>query len=85
MLTRAILDHIPPIFGKQTFADVVNQYPGGKSFRQIAEHLDKSARKIADSHLHLQIRSREVLPTPTQVNFGPALDVVLGEIVRILK
>jgi len=85
MLTRAILDHIPPIFGRQTFADVANQYRGGKSFHQIAEHLEKSARKIADLHLHLHIRSCEVLPTRTQVNFGPELDVVLGEVVRTLK
>lgn len=85
MLTRAILDHVPPIFGFRTFAEVANNYSGGKSFRQIAQHFDSSARSIADAHLHLPIRAREVLPTTTQVNHSQALDVLLGEVVRLLK
>jgi hypothetical protein len=49
------------------------------------EHLDKSLRKIADAHLHPQIRKKEILPNKTQVNFSNDLDVLLSEIVRILK
>jgi len=48
-------------------------------------HLDKSSRKIADAFLHTHIRNKEVLPNKTQVNFSRDLDVLLGEIVRILK
>lgn len=84
-LTRAIIDHVPPIFGLATFAQVASNYGGGKSFKESMRHLENSARKIADSHLHLQIRSKEVLPTPTQVDFSRELDVMLGEIVRILS
>lgn len=84
-LTRAILDHVPPIFGASTFSEVANSYSGGKSFRESMQHLANSARKIGDSHLHTQIRKREVLPTPTQVNFANDLDVLLAEIVRILS
>jgi len=47
-------------------------------------HLENSARRIADAHLHTQIRARETLPTATQVNFSNDLDVLLAEIVRIL-
>ena len=86
MLTRSIVDHVPPIFGYNDFSQVASNYGGsGRSFKDSMDHLDKSSRKIADAHLHVQIRAKEVLPTPTQVNFSNDLDVLLGEIVRILK
>jgi hypothetical protein len=84
-LTRALLDHVPPIFGAQNFSDVANQHPGhNRSFKASMRHLDGVARNIANAHLHQQIRSREVLPTATQVNFAQELDVLLAEIVRTL-
>jgi hypothetical protein len=49
------------------------------------QHLDNSSRSIADAHLHTQIRSKESLPTQTQVNFTNDVDVLLGEIIRIWK
>ena len=55
ILLRAILDHIPPIFSKASFKEVASGY-GGKSFKDTMQHLDNGARKIADSHLHVQIR-----------------------------
>ncbi len=85
MLTRAILDHVPPIFGLRAFAEVANNYAGAKSFKDAMAHLEGAARKIADAHLHLPIRASEALPNGTQVNFGPDLDVLLAEIVRLLK
>jgi hypothetical protein len=84
MLTRAILDHVPPIFGFSNFTDVANQYAGTKSFKEIACHLDESTRKVADSHLHTKIRQKEVLPTRTQVDAHQAVDVILGEVIRLL-
>ncbi len=84
LLVRAIIDHIPPIFGKKNFQEVANNY-GSKSFQESMERLDKSLRKIADSGLHQQIRKKETLPNKTQVNFSNDLDVLLQEIVRILK
>jgi hypothetical protein len=84
MLTRAILDHIPPIFGYGTFSQIANNY-GGKSLKRSMQHLENSLRNIADSFLHLQIRKKEMLPNKTQVNFSADLDVLLAEIVRILK
>jgi hypothetical protein len=81
---RAILDHVPPLFSSNTFAEVASSYPGGKSFKESMAHLEKSARKIADSHLHQRIRQQEVLPTRTQIDFSRDLDVLLGELVRVL-
>ena len=84
MICRAILDHIPPLFGKRTFIEVANNYIG-KSFRGNAQHLQNSLRNIADNHLHQPIRKKEVLPTANQINFSSDLDVILSEIIRILK
>jgi hypothetical protein len=86
MLTRGVLDHVPPIFGHSTFSEVANNYRGGsKSFKDAMQHLGGAARKVSDGHLHTQIRKSETLPTPQQVYFGPQLDLLLAEIVRIMK
>jgi hypothetical protein len=85
MLTRAIIDHVPPIFDARTFAEIASSYGGGKSFKASMQHLSGSARAIADSHLHAQVRRRVALPTRTQVDFSRDLDVLLGEIVVVLE
>lgn len=84
MLARAILDHVPPIFGCKNFTEVANNYSGGKSFSGSMQYLDKALRHVADAHLHLQIRQRESLPSPSQVDFRAGLDVLLGEVVRVV-
>jgi hypothetical protein len=84
MLTRGLLDHIPPLFGQTSFKEVANNYGGaGKSFKDTMELLEKGARKVADAHLHMPIREGETLPVAQQVNFASQLDVLLSEIVRI--
>ncbi len=85
MLVRAIVDHIPPIFGKRSFNDVASDSQKPRSFREAMEHLQHGLRKVADHHLHVQIRSKEVLPNENQVDFRSALDLLLAEIVRLLK
>jgi hypothetical protein len=79
MLVRAILDHVPPVFECTSFANVIGSI-GTRSFKDTMRHLDESARKIADGHLHGHMRRREVLPTSTQVDFSQSLDVLLGEV-----
>ena len=83
MLIRGVLDHVPPVFGKRTFAEVANNV-GEKSFKESMQHLEKGARKIGDLHLHTPIRAKETLPTAQQVAFGPEMDVLLAERIRIL-
>jgi hypothetical protein len=85
MLTRALIDHVPPIFGFKTFNELVNNYSGTKSFKENMERLNASCRKIADQHLHTPIRKSESLPTMNQVDFSNDIDVLLAEIHRILK
>lgn len=85
MLVRAIVDHVPPVFGLQNFAEVASNYAGGKSFKGSMQHLQGSLRHIADSHLHAQIRKSEVLPTAHQVDFSNDVDVLIGEVIRLLR
>ncbi len=86
MLTRGILDHVPPLFDQKSFAEVANNYGGGgRSFKEHMHHLEGSARKVSDGHLHMPIRKSETLPEPQQVWCGQELDALLSEIVRIKK
>ncbi|MHC2995421.1 MAG: hypothetical protein IBV53_07980 [Candidatus Atribacteria bacterium] len=84
MLLRSILNHVPPIFGKQKFIEVTNNYKG-KSFMKSMKRLQENSRDIADRFLHNIIRKSETLPKATQIDFRNDLDVLLEEIVQILK
>jgi len=81
-LVRSLLDHVPPIFGKKSFAEVANNY-GGKGFKDTMLTLENSSRKIADLYLHTQIKAHETLPLEQQVNFSQAIDLLLAEIVAL--
>ncbi len=84
MLLRAILDHIPPIFGKTSFDDVSAQY-GGKSFKDIMRPLNDTAKKIGDNYLHSQVNKKVLVITKTQVDFKANLDMLLNEIISELS
>lgn len=84
-LTRSLIDHVPPIFGVRSFSEVANNYAGSRSFKDSMRQLESAARRIGDQHLHTQIRSSETLPTRVQVDFSQVVDVLLGEIVRLLQ
>jgi hypothetical protein len=85
VLTRAILDHVPPIFGCRSFGELANNYAGAKSFKEAMQHLDNSSRKIADHYLHGQIRQSESLPNVTQIDFSNDIDFLLAEVARVIK
>lgn len=84
MLGRAIIDHIPPIFGLKSFGEVASKI-GSTSVKKNFSHLNTSMRSISDGILHSHIRKRESLPNATQVNFSQDLDLLLGEIVSFLN
>ncbi|MGO6667055.1 hypothetical protein [Rhizobium ruizarguesonis] len=81
MLTRAIIDHVPPIFGMKNFSEVANNYAGSSTLKRELKNLETTSRNIADLHLHSQIRRKEVLPTITQVDASNSLDLLLCEII----
>jgi hypothetical protein len=88
MIGRTILNHVPPIFGCNSFEEVANNYGGlqkNKSFKKLMQNLNNSLKNIADIYLHQAIRKSETLPNKTQIDFGKELDVLLEEIVRLLK
>lgn len=82
-LVRAVIDHIPPLFGAPTFAQIAGNYSGTKSFKKSMDHLENSLRNISNGLIHGQIRSSEDSPTEIQVEFRQQLDQLLGEIIRI--
>ncbi|MPZ46466.1 MAG: hypothetical protein GEV05_24390 [Betaproteobacteria bacterium] len=85
-LIRSVINHVPPVFGLETFAEVANNYAGGgRSFREAAGNLDKISRKIADGYLHTPIRRQETVPTKEQVEFRAPLDVLLAEVIRVFE
>ncbi|WP_331722427.1 hypothetical protein [Streptomyces anulatus] len=73
MLLRAILDHIPPVFGQERFQHVVAQGPWGKTEKTYMKQLTEF-RASADDALHRQIGTRTSrfsigdLPTRASVN-----------------
>lgn len=85
MLVRAVLDHVPPVFNAKNFSEVANNYAAPRSFSEQMQQLDRSLRKIADTHLHQPMRKSEVLPLAPQVDFRGAVDVLLSEVVRLLQ
>jgi hypothetical protein len=85
MIVRAIVDHVPPVFGCKTFGEVASSYAGSRSFKEHMANLDTSLRKVADGFLHTHIRKRESLPSFVQVDFRAAVGELLGEVIRIAR
>lgn len=79
LLLRALINHVPPIFGHTTFQQVVSQV--SKSRRELFKPLDEVARDVADLHTHDLIRSKEILPTRNQIEpFKANLEFLLQEV-----
>jgi len=80
LLIRALINHIPPVFGQKTFQQVISQV--SKSRRELFKPLEDISRDVADLHTHDLIRHKENLPTQNQVEpFKPNLEVLLHEVV----
>ncbi len=89
LLARTVINHVPPVFGFNTFSEVANNYGGdpktNKSFKQIARRLEEAARSIGDKIAHETMRPVESLPSAAQVDFSPEFDVLLEEVARLLR
>ncbi len=80
LLLRGIMNHVPPVFGCQTFAQVVAQ--SGKSLKTVFERLEENARPIADLHTHAIIRAKESLPTRHQVEpYKASFELLIQEVI----
>jgi hypothetical protein len=84
LLMRAVLNHVPPIFGHTDFSQVVANV--GRSLKDNFEHLDEGLRKIGDLYTHQHMRKKDHLPTPGQVEkFGPQFELLLQEVLTRLQ
>jgi len=80
LLIRAVMNHVPPVFGCRTFGEVSAQ--AGKSLKAVFERLEDSARPIADLHTHALIRKKESLPTKHQVEpYKAGFELLIQEVI----
>jgi hypothetical protein len=87
-LVRAICDHVPPIFDLPNFEQVASNYKADKntkSFKEGVKRLHDFFKHAADGVMHSQIRKKESLPTPEQLDVSKELDFLLQEVCRVLK
>ncbi|MGW0779147.1 hypothetical protein ACWD01_37500 [Streptomyces sp. NPDC002835] len=80
MLLRAILDHIPPVFGQEKFQQVVAHGPWGRTEKVYMKQLTEF-RASADDALHRQIGTRtsrfSISDLPTRASVNALLEGVL--------
>lgn len=76
LLMRAVLNYVPPLFGQETFPQVVDNI--GRSLKDSFNHLESGLRKVADFHTHRRIGPTELYPSPGQVEpFKPQFELLL--------
>jgi hypothetical protein len=80
LLIRALINHVPPVYGQKSFGQVVSQ--AGKSLKELLKPLEEIARDVGDLHTHSMIQRKESLPTKHQVQpFKANLEVLLQDII----
>ena len=84
LLIRAIINHVPPLFGHRTFSQVVAG--AGRSVKAILRQLEEGARDIDDLHTHEIVDGYSSPPTKNQIEpYKPPLEVLYQEIERRLS
>lgn len=84
LLLRAIINHVPPVFGANTFSEVVAQ--AGRSVKSILARLNDDARPIADLHTHFLMRQSEHLPTKNQLEpYKAGFEILIQEVLVSLN
>lgn len=79
LLLRAIINHVPPVFGATAFSEVVAQ--AGRSVKAILTRLNEECRPIADLHAHVLMRPTEHLPTKNQLEpYKAGFEVLIQEV-----
>jgi hypothetical protein len=83
LLLRAIINHVPPVFGANTFSEVVAH--SARSVKAILARLNDEARPIADLHTHFLMRATEQLPTKNQIEpYKASFEVLIQEVLVCL-
>ena len=84
-LLRMLIDHIPPIFWFNSFQELVNNYKFTRSDKKNMQHLLWWLKNISDWNLHNHISKKEVLPKKQTIEFRADFDILLKNIILILK
>jgi len=87
MVVRAIIDHIPPIFGFKNFETFASQYscPGNaRSFKNQMMQLT-NMKDASDSAIHSHVRRKESIPDMIQFKKQTEIDALLQEIIRHIE
>lgn len=80
LLMRTVLNYIPPVFGHQTFPQVVAN--SSRTLKDSLTHLEDGLRKIADFHTHRRMGPADHYPSSAQVEpFKPQFELLLREVV----
>lgn len=84
LLMRAVLNYVPPLFGHETFAQVVANI--GRSLKEGFDQLENGLRKVADYQTHRRIGPVELYPSPAQVEpYKPPFELLLQQVaIRVL-
>ncbi|TNC23726.1 hypothetical protein [Amycolatopsis alkalitolerans] len=83
-LLRAILDHVPPIFGQPNFGSVASQYRPRSSDKKYSENLEKF-RLQADDAMHRQVREREDILQFDDLPLRAWVNRLVDEVIAILE
>lgn len=82
MLLRTIINHVPPVLGFSTFAEVANSYGGPKSQKSSKASMQLSETSPICTSI-LRLGHEKTCPQRFRVDFAADLDVLLGEIIRV--
>ena len=81
LLMRAIINHVPPLFGYTTFGQVVAN--SAKSVKALLNHLEEGARDVGDLHTHDTVNRFSMPPPRNQLEpYKAPLEVLFNEIER---
>ena len=81
---RAVLNYVPPVFGQETFEQVLAQCE--RSHKENFTHLQEGLRKIADYHTHRTMTKFDSYPSENQVEpFKPQFEFLLHQVLSRLS
>ena len=81
---RAVLNYVPPVFGQETFEQVLAQCE--RSLKENFTHLQEGLRRIADYHTHRTMTKSDSYPSENQVEpFKPQFEFLLHQVLSRLS
>lgn len=85
--TRALMDHVPPIFNQPNFESIGSKVGQGKttSFKKSCDKLHNSLKHIVDDLIHKQISAGTSLLVKEEIDFSQDLNTFLRRTLEELE